>query len=867
MQSGQVNAAQLLASFLGSENEKIGQSIAQSDFAGELKKLMPSPDNAGGFAPDGSQKQQKNSGSDNGARVPAAGAIGKPDLPKPSPAGAPHTKSTSSSPDRSKNEAAGPDAKTNSMKSRDQKERSIFVTNPAIAQTVLADLQYPAQIRKACKDVETKEGMISVKDLKSLLLGSQPVIDAQTRAQVPAEHVRALVESIIAGEGGTNRGQLTPAGSLKSQVLIKAEGSYTPEEFRGLLDKVLELAAAPQTQGQPATLRSRAFEETAKTENTAKIVETAQGLKTGQAENLAATVLPSFVSADRQGDLTRKVLAENAKITQPEAKTVRDVLENSVEDVSDNSTAGARQGRCQIALQDGGRGISVPIMEAGTTENAGGPSPGSASPSPSARQETASMPVAVLDPILEYFDARIVSAVPQGPDVKTPEAPAPGGPHEGTTAQTQNIASQVKGTEQQADRSRGASSSWRLPQEIAEQSEGIQIKAVPAESASNQYFSGSAAGQASDPALKAQAQALRAKLDPDGLPVQFEKTLEESTAAPSGNSETIKRTVGLVERAWVGGAATHQELCETVASVPSEHSDAMKSPFPVGAGLARDELFETVSHVPLGYPETMKTRTDDPPVIPAKGGIQFLTGMKDFDAPRNEPLESEATTGPAVQESAQAIVGTTPLKTAESLETQWSRSTAALAKQAEKQLGGTDSAPQSALFQNSGPGIAGTEINPARADNSPPNGLANYDPYRSAELVQNMRERSAGTAGRQLELEIEPEGLGKINIKVGAKKDEISVVAMTQTEPARQALMRHAPELRQDLQDQGLMLDKFRVDVNGGKSGNGNHPEASQSGNRMKPPAREEKVRSIQAPDIPLHIIRTTVQSQISIFA
>ncbi len=41
MQSAQVNASQLLASFLGSENEKIAQAIAPHDFAGELKKLMP----------------------------------------------------------------------------------------------------------------------------------------------------------------------------------------------------------------------------------------------------------------------------------------------------------------------------------------------------------------------------------------------------------------------------------------------------------------------------------------------------------------------------------------------------------------------------------------------------------------------------------------------------------------------------------------------------------------------------------------------------------------------------------------------------------------------------------------------------------
>ncbi len=50
MQSGQINASQLMASFLRSENEKIGQSITRSDFAGELKKFIAAPANDTGAA-------------------------------------------------------------------------------------------------------------------------------------------------------------------------------------------------------------------------------------------------------------------------------------------------------------------------------------------------------------------------------------------------------------------------------------------------------------------------------------------------------------------------------------------------------------------------------------------------------------------------------------------------------------------------------------------------------------------------------------------------------------------------------------------------------------------------------------------------
>ncbi|MGA2403224.1 MAG: flagellar hook-length control protein FliK, partial [Syntrophobacteraceae bacterium] len=154
-----------------------------------------------------------------------------------------------------------------------------------------------------------------------------------------------------------------------------------------------------------------------------------------------------------------------------------------------------------------------------------------------------------------------------------------------------------------------------------------------------------------------------------------------------------------------------------------------------------------------------------------------------------------------------------------------------------------------------------------RNDNSTGNGFAYYDLYRAAELAQNMREQGRGAAARQLVLEMEPDELGKINIKVGARKDQISVEALTQSEPARQALMRHSPELRQDLQDQGLVLERFMVDVNSEKSGGGNHQEGNNAGGKTTPPSKTAKVGSVQASGRPVYIRKTDGRSKISIFA
>ena len=119
-------------------------------------------------------------------------------------------------------------------------------------------------------------------------------------------------------------------------------------------------------------------------------------------------------------------------------------------------------------------------MEAGTKGGSGqaGPTTGPAAASPAALQEAVQMPLKGLDSILDNLNAAIVSAGPQQPEAKSAAVPAPGTPHDGSVAQAQNLASPVKGAEKQADRSRGALSSWRLPQDVTRQSEAAQMKTV-----------------------------------------------------------------------------------------------------------------------------------------------------------------------------------------------------------------------------------------------------------------------------------------------------------------------------------------------------------------------------------------------------
>jgi flagellar hook-length control protein FliK len=222
-------------------------------------------------------------------------------------------------------------------------------------------------------------------------------------------------------------------------------------------------------------------------------------------------------------------------------------------------------------------------------------------------------------------------------------------------------------------------------------------------------------------------------------------------------------------------------------------------------------------------------------------------------------------TGLSLNDSLSATSRADSIETAESRIALTGADAVSLAKQIVKQSRNSDSTLEGTVFQNSAFVAQNSNLNVARAENSAQNGSA-YDPYGSAEYVQNIREQFQSASGRQLVLEMEPAELGKVSIKVEAKKDEISVMALTDNESARQALVKNSPELRQNLQDQGLVLDKFTVDVNQDKAGGGNYPADDNPGGRNQV---SRTVKSAGTPGLSgsSYIRQIDVRSQISIFA
>jgi hypothetical protein len=1019
MRSGQINASQLLASFLGSENEKIGQAIAPGDFAGELKKLIPAAaSGAGSSAGNAAAKPEKVDAADPGLKASSGKTLAAAENKSSPSASVPERRGVGDS-----------RTKINAIKSKAKKEQGLVVTNPAIAQTVLADLKCPAQTKNACEGMQNKEGMISIKDMKSLLY-TQGAIGSEIHAQVPAEHARALLESIGMGSS-TNQKEFASGGTLKSSVQIKTEGSYTPEEFRGLLEKVLQQADTTQTDKIRAQLAGPASQP-----GSVRTAQTGEGPKRGQTESLVETVLPTFISTNHENDSNRELFAGNSNDQTSEAQRAKviDVRENAQKPVSNNSSSDEQSMAAKVASGGEDHEGAALVTEAAMKGGGTGSSTFPASALPSATQATASIPAKDLDSILKNFDAKILSAGPQQSEANTASTPAPGGPHEALGAQAQNLAPPAKAAEKQANGPRGTSSSSRIVQDITEPTDSPRIKTVAAEFPSSErsfdgnagraavsspeiqakvpapttghekiqeqsaetqqgvksdaeagsanqilgntgekavpdavYMAGklsnsiegpdhaadlSTAMQSGDPVSKNEAQALAPKPDPEKIPVAPGETpqgVENDAKAASATQisgdiggkavpaaeYTAGKLSGSIEgpdhgahlsTAMQSGDPVSKNEAQVLAPKPDQEKIPV-APGETPQGVENDAKAASATQisgdiggkaVPAAEytagklsgsieakAEAIVTKTDSEKIQAelrqspqgveneAKAASEVVRESP-ADAVRKIVNEQESPQGPSklgysmedvssradpsvfvegsdpvlsMDVSASAARAIDAPKIVESHTALSGPDTAILSKQIEKQLGSRNSAPESVVFQNSASSLQGSEINLPRMENSAQNGFAYYDPYRSVELAQNAREQVTGSTARQLVLEMEPDELGKISIKVGAKKDAISVEALTQSEPARQALMRHSTELRQDLQDHGLVLDKFMVDVNREKSGGGNYPEENNPKGKNPTVPKTTKIGGVQAAAGPAYIKTTDRQSRISIFA
>ncbi len=115
-----------------------------------------------------------------------------------------------------------------------------------------------------------------------------------------------------------------------------------------------------------------------------------------------------------------------------------------------------------------------------------------------------------------------------------------------------------------------------------------------------------------------------------------------------------------------------------------------------------------------------------------------------------------------------------------------------------------------AWFRNDVP-ILNLSANPA-AD--PETALfPSYTSSLTAELAQRIQELHRQNQ-HELTLELQPEHLGRLRIRIGTDDHQVSTLISTESEQIKELLTRSSALLRQELASQGLVLEKLQIDVN-----------------------------------------------------
>jgi hypothetical protein len=821
MLSESVHASQLLASYLEKEHDKIGQGIIKSDFAGELQKHFPAQTPSTGTIPSTLSANASDVAGGNNSSAAA------------SPTTAPSNAKVSG-----KQNDADPGTKIQTLKTKAKNQDRLYVADPAKVEAILAQFQYPAETIKACQTIQNKDGMISLGDLKNLLNKQGPVQSAMPGAISP-EQAQALIGAILAknSDTGQNAAQFGNANLLQS-IQMKTDAPYTVDEFKALIDKILQ-----QTKTNDATVVSKAANV-----NTTQIVgQTPVTAKTGQSESLTASIIPSFFSNEadnyKNTAIKKSLGADNEEpvppsgnvMLQKDRETQAKVPEALVAKAQANQNEPVSSGYTAV---DNGDIPQLQQTNAAQPDASDKPVASVAPSVDSASQKTKDVPQQTLDSLLQDFDAKVVSSGPTQADVKTGNTPLPTGTQDIAVSQTQNLAVPAKEAEKQSDKL--ATPNSPLLQDAPEIAAGNQVKTDPIQNSSGDLTGDSNSNQATGLPQKDSNQTASNQIDQRPASANFHEEVKTQTSKMASAAQNQPQ--GMVAAGTAVPGQTHP-AADTGRTDLNPNSDPA-----------------SVQSTPVSSLSKTAAATQE---ILQKFGFSTDGVNPQTDASAQD--QSGKTTS-LLQESIGLKVD--GLKTTQEHITIQAHDVALAAKEIEKQLKNPDSVPEAAVLQNTAARTDGNQIVFTNMDSTAQNGFAYYDPYHSVELAQTYREQASGTSGHQLVLEMEPDSLGKVSIKVGARKEEISATILTENESARQALLKNTPELRQNLESQGLNLGKFMVDVGQNKAG-GDTSRQWQEPRSMNTPTSPAQIKVVpsQTQATPAYVRTGNARSQISIFA
>ncbi len=758
MQATQISASQLMMSFLSKAKKEIGEGILTNEFSKEL------------------QKQCGCCEGNSTLRVPVQGE--KLSVPEKTTLKSSKTETPPASTEKGKPQEAAKASAVSRQNvpatvgktiSETKTREQLVVLNSVAVEKILANFQLPAEARKSCLSSVNAEGGVPFNALVGILDAyGQKTKDSINENKASAQDVAELVGSLQLMQG-------MPPETIE-RIQLKPKGFYTVKEFKGLLNRIVECV-------NDAVLKKAPLQEQAHTNgHTASAQESVKGgmapvVSKQESRRLLRSGLPSFAIPDFRK--THSDLWTN--IDKPIA--AESLHEPTLGD-SGKSKKAERDLHVSVAAD---AELNTPVKEPGTALLFTGFGEDT---SDSATFETTCLTEKDSDEIFET-NALPVSGMEKE---NSPYVTAGQGNIRSEKPQKVRISDIQETVEKLAD---GGGDGFAIRQygggkssstDSFQERDDILFSSPKSFLEAGEILEGrsSALGQeeAPDQSFKKEIPIVKASEIPIGDPDQF--------------LEGLDRVIQKAEREEPGhsgadGDVPHESILEkadpaTTVLVKKDSSNLE------GHGVSILEKF------PEADSKDRQVSGKDAPRGKVSGaGAEDPEGLEAKDARNTPQVPFDAR--PANSDQGRGI--------------------------SEKDRCGPGERRGDPVLEEDRDdlGVDATDLGSAFSPSVTGRSVSSGEPARAPEAVLSLQDDSwAGDLSRrlvelhekernQLTLELAPKHLGKLVLQVETKHDQVIAWLSTENEQAKNLLMQNVSLLRQQLQDQGLILSQLHVDV------------------------------------------------------
>lgn len=667
-------------------------------------------------------------------------------------------------------------------------KKAAYFANVALLEKILARLRLSAEARKALKSAEDSQGRISARSLSRILGEYQPESGTVSDGAIPSEEVLDLLASLQ---------YVTASGNASIAALdgLKQQGSYSLSEFRQVIDELDRQSSSTESKNVkgkssgagPSTSSSIGSSGVA----TGASVETA----TAQVDCPPSSAVPSFARQDTAGTSSGK--------TDPQEVKGQDARERKR--ISGQDTPGEDQPAENAELS---QEVNKPASADESTKSVEGADSQAESISSSHRVSSSASQSADASPgsqphndttstkDLSFLAQMIGTAASSAPPAATNQA----------SASNDDI---MNGLNQQTALAAIGSDNGAASRTSGEKRTSVGFATTETGSASGSTPAGTS--------IAPPSQAGRSSLQNGN---QGEGSSQTSSSNPGLNSAN-----GSAEGFLWSATQTAQNGSSTSSSGQGVSANTLTSSALIRDEMAKNGIITGEIHLgengestdsAISSTSAQVSKEVDLALSEDLGGTSSSKASNETNLKPNKSQE-EALAGLEDDESCSAYssVDAVELKT-------------------DNVLNG---------LPISRTGAASSAASTGTGEGQLDMGASSWT-SELAERIQNLYQQKRTS---NLTLDLEPEGMGHLTLRVSTRKQEVTAFISTDTQQAGELLSRNSNLLRSNIESTGLTLTNLFVDVRQGKEGNSSsYFQNSSSGGRKTASVDTIKEGSVQ---------------------